>query len=160
VRKPVWVIVATLGALLAIAGPAQADSVHFKNQQAPVFTDLGTTLNISGALAGLGNTDVTVTVVATAGSATTCTNQGGNQAPGQNPGDVTIEGAQTIPASKIKNGNVAFNVTTQEPPDPTALEAGCPNPNWDAEITDLDFETATVTVTQGGVVVLQETFTL
>lgn len=155
-------LVAGLAALtvLAVAAPVMAASVHFKHQRDPVFTDLGTTLHVAGALAGLGNGDVTVTVVATADSTTTCTNQGGNQAPGQNPGDVTVEGAQTLPASEIKNGNVAFDVTTLEPADPTAAEAGCPNPNWDAEITDLDFETATVTVEQGGVVVLTETFAL
>jgi hypothetical protein len=146
--------------LSALAVPAQASSVHFKNQRDPVFTDLGTTLNVAGALAGLGLGDVTVTVTATGGTATTCTNQGGNQAPGQNPGDVTVSGTQNIPASQIKNGNVAFNVTTSEPADPTAAEAGCANPTWDAEITDVDFETATVTVIQGGVVALSETFAL
>lgn len=155
-------ILLTFTALLVgvvAAGPATAASVHFK-PRSPQFVDQGVTLTAFGQLAGLGNGDVLIVLAADADATTTCTNPGGNQSPGQNPADVTVRGTEAIPAEQIKNGTVAFSVTTAPPDQPTTEEAGCPNPNWSAAITDLAFTSARITVIQGGEVVLVQSFTL
>jgi hypothetical protein len=153
--------VATLILLLGTA--AYASSVHLKPPSSePSFLDGGLTLRASAALAGLGNQDIVINMTAHANATATCTNAGGNEAPGQNPAPVTVSGTQAIPASQIKNGTVSFSVTTTPPPTPIAGAPGCPNSNWTEEITDLSFTDATITVQQPAptvVLTLQCTFT-
>lgn len=143
-------VVVISGFLLAAVVVTYGASVHLKGgaNAEPAFQDLGLTLNTAASLSGLGNEDLLVTLTATADATSTCTNQGGNKAPGQNPADVTISGSQSIPAGEIKNGNVAFNVTTVAPVSPIPGAPGCPNPNWTQTIDDLLFKTATITVEQ------------
>jgi hypothetical protein len=152
-------IMLTAVALIASA-TAIAGSVHLKGgaNAEPSFVDGGLTLNAAASLAGLGNGDVLVTLTATADVAATCSNQGGNEAPGQNPAPITVSGSQAIPEEEIKNGNVAFNVTTVAPVTIIPGAPDCANPNWTEEITDLLFTSATITVEQpAGTLVLTVT---
>jgi hypothetical protein len=139
------------------AVPINFASVHLKGgaNSEPSFFDSGLSLRTTGALAGLGNEDLVVTLSATANVTANCTNHGGNLPPGQNPAPITVTGSQSIPASEIKNGNVSFSVTTEQPVTPIPGAPDCPNPNWSENIEDLSFTSATITVEQpAGTVVL------
>jgi hypothetical protein len=152
IRAAAVVSAVMVGAL--VIGGALAASVHYKS--GPTFTENGLTLTASGALAGLGNADVTIKLTAT-GTADriTCTNPGGNTAPGQNRPRQTTVGQVVIPAPKIKNGNVSFSVTTAGPGPISAKTAGCPNNNWTARIDHIDFTSATLQFFQNNKLVLE-----
>jgi hypothetical protein len=160
-RSGIWFLV-TLVTVSIAAVVAFASSVHLKPpNRNPSFNDGGLFLSASGALAGLGGGDVLIKLSAQADVDSTCTNQGGNQAPGQNPAPLTVTGAQPIPEEEIKNGNTPFAVVTVPPVTPIPGAPGCSNPNWTEDINDLSFTSATITVEQPpGTIVLTVTCTI
>ena len=153
------IVILVMFGVMTLAPAAMAANVHFKGGKdaGPSFKDNGLTLSSTGALAGLGNEDVVITLSATGDPTATCTNPSGkNEPPGQNPAPVTLTGTQSIPASEIKNGNVSFNVTTSGPVSPIPGAPDCPNPQWTERIIDIAFTSVTLTVEQPeGTVVLQ-----
>jgi hypothetical protein len=158
-------IVSLVGSVALLGQAALASSVHLKGgaHAEPTFTDNGLTLTADGELAGLGNDDVVVTIVATANPTATCTNPGTgeHQPPGQNPAPVQVTGSESIPASEIKNGTTPFSVTTESPVTPIPGAPDCPNPRWEEDITDMSFTSAVITVEQPpGTVVLTVTCTI
>jgi hypothetical protein len=152
-RKLLVVVVSVLFTLAFAAAPASA-AVNFR--AGPTFTDLGTQLNVTGNVSGLGNEDLTAVLDATGIADVTCTNPGGNVAPGQR---TTIDASGSQFGIEVKNGRATFDVTTAEPADPDPAVV-CPNAKWSAAITDVQFTSATLTLIQGGVVVFQQTYTL
>ena len=144
------------GAMMALTLSPAASSVHLKGGKnaEPSFTDNGLSLSADGEISGLGNGDVLIEIEAEADVTSTCTNRGGNAAPGQNPAPITVIGSVSILDEEKKNGNTPFSVTTI-PPDPEIPGApDCPNPNWTESIDDLAFTSATISVHQGGSLVL------
>lgn len=148
--------VAAVAALFA-GTSALAGNVHLKGGKnaEPAFQDLGLALEATGSLAGLGNGDILVTLTAQADVVSVCANQGGNQAPGQNPAPITVSGSQAIPEEEVKNGTTPFDVMTVAPASPIPGAPDCPNPNWSEYIVDLLFTSATITVEQNSSVVLE-----
>lgn len=123
-----------------------AASPHYK--KGPTVVDNGLTATATGSLAGLGNGNVIITLdFPNATGSTVCSNQGGKQAPGQNPAlSVAVSGSQLI--TQVKNGNVSFVVSTDPPPNPTSAAAGCANNNWTAAFDNITFGAGTITVQQ------------
>ena len=132
-------------ALLAFAGVAFAQSGHFVGTQ--TCSDIGTQVQCSGKVAGLGGTTFTITVSAQGTATVTCTNPAGNVAPGQSF-SFTATGTSG-PFSTPRNGQAPYTVTTTAP---TAPAGSCANPKWTATVTDVTFTTATLTLTEDSTV--------
>lgn len=149
-----------LGLLVLASGAAMAANVHFKGT--PSFTDGGLFLTESGAVSGVGNGDLTITLTAHAIPTATCTNpSGGNQPAGQNGAHLTVSGGTVVPGAdgRSKNGVTYFTVSTNAPSRNVAGAPDCPNARWTETLSDLAFTDATITFSQGGVVVLTQTCT-
>jgi len=152
---------AILLSLLAALGfsfvSASADSPHFKNGGTPkctISTSGGSaTASCSGTLAGLGNGDLVIQTTLQGSATYTCTNGGGNAAPGQNKVNVgPTTTPTTIPGGDIKNGTVTYHASGSltAPTTVTGQQAGCPNSNWTGTNPKLTVTSITETISQGG----------
>jgi hypothetical protein len=156
-RKLGIIAVLSLLVVALAAVPAIAANPHFMG--APDCTDNGQTITCTGSVAGLGNQDVKVVVRAEGTAEVVCISPGGNRAPGQDT-SVVASGSQTI--TNVKNGRINFRVTTLAPQDPNPAEV-CPNRRWDANITDVNFTSVTISIFQppnANEPVLRRTFNL
>ena len=150
-------------ALMVLAVPALAGKFHFNS----INFYLGSMV-FNGDLAGVGNEDVDVTLIASGQVTAYCVNKGGNQAPGHNP--IAFQVQQIAHFFTDENGKVAVEVIADDPalanfdPSPSAKEAGCPNgKNWKvAGIMEdsTDWTAARVIVRDGsGEVQIDQTYT-
>lgn len=132
-----------LGIALLPVTSAVAQSGHFVRAQ--TCEDVGTTVQCSGKVAGLGGTTFEITVEADGIASVRCRNPGGNVAPGQ---DFEFDAAGTSgPLATPRNGQYVYEVETSSP---TAPARSCPNDSWDAEVVDVEFTEATVVLTEDG----------
>jgi len=130
-----------------MAAPALAQSGHFVQTQ--TCRDIGTQVECSGKVAGLGGTTFEITVEAEGIASVECTNPGGNVAPGQDTA-VTVAGT-TEPLSTPRNGQFRYSITSDDP-EPLPPTPTCPNNQWTPNIVDVTFTTATLTLLEDGVV--------
>ena len=142
------VALAAAVALTASADVAFAQSGHFHRQDGGRAQTTERTVECTGKVAGLGGTTFEITVEATGIASVECTNPGGNVAPGQDTA-VNVEGT-TEPLPTPRNGQFLFTLETDdpEPPPPTPT---CPNGQWTANVVDVTFTTATLTLEEDGV---------
>ena len=139
--------------LVLAATIAAAANIHLKGGKnaEPTFFDDGLTLTAIGAIAGLGNENGLVKLVAEGNPIATCQNPGNGEhfPPGQNPAPVTVTGTQPFdPDDFEKNGNFTFTVRTDAPETPVEGAPDCPNVRWIEEIIDMAFTSATIIVEQ------------
>ena len=130
--------------------PAFAQSGHFLTGggNAPRCEDIGTQVRCTGKVAGLGGTTFEITIEAEGIASVECTNPGGNVAPGQDTA-VTVEGT-TDPQPTPRNGQFRFSITSDDP-EPLPPTPTCPNAQWTAEIVDVTFTTAILSLFEDGV---------
>ena len=151
--RRIAIAVTAFAALVGLAfgaSPAGAQSGHFitGGGNAPECTDIGTQVMCDGKVAGLGGTTFEITIAAAGIASVECTNPGGNVAPGQDTA-VTVAGT-TGPLPTPRNGQFVFSIETDEPPQPPPTPT-CPNDMWTANIVDVRFTTATLTLFEDGV---------
>jgi hypothetical protein len=144
-RKLGIIAVLSLMALALAAVPALAQSGHFVGT--PKCTDNGTTYTCTGKVAGLGGTTFEIRSTAQGTASVTCTNPGGNVAPGQS--FTTTSTGTTGPLATPRNGQASFRESSTTP---TAPAGSCPNSMWTGTVTDVQFTTVTLTLLEDNVV--------
>lgn len=128
-------------ALVLGVGVAYAQSGHFVGT--PTCTDIGTQLQCTGKVAGLGGTTFTITVVGQGTASVECANPAGNVAPGQS---FTFTAAGSFTGETPRNGQFTFSNPPLTTATPTAPPGSCPNRKWTPTVTDVAFTTATLTL--------------
>src|SRR5436309_1375466 len=113
-----------------------------------------------GNFSGLGNTPAIANLTVTGVATYTCTNQGGNAAPGQNP--VPANPGSSGPfnlGNSDHNGRgtiTSITATVTAPDTPTAQEAGCGgtgSTKWKVTLSGLTATAAHLEITQGGALI-------
>jgi len=150
-KRSLMMTLAVFTLLVLSASAAQAQAGHFVGT--PTCTDVGTQVQCSGKVAGLGGTTFEITVSASGTASVECANPAGNVAPGQSFDFDATGGTGTLPTPR--NGSFRFTVSTVAP---TAPAGSCPNDMWTATVVDVEFGDATLNLLEDGT--LSDTITV
>jgi hypothetical protein len=151
-------VAVALTAVAMIAGTALA-ALTF--HQGPTVTFSGSTATATFNVSGLGNDPATAQLLVNGTAQYTCSNKGGNAAPGQNPQPATGASPEVNLNDSQKNGrsSVTVSATLSAPLHIGAKLAGCPNGNWTATLSSLTVTSATLVIRYNGEVIYSQTFT-
>jgi hypothetical protein len=153
------VAAAAIVAALALTAPTVLAAITFHS--GPTVTFNGATVTATANVSGLGTVPAFAQLTVNGFALYVCSNKGGNEAPGQNP--IPATGASPVQdlGNTDHNGRASVDVsaTLTAPLTIDAKEAGCPNGNWMATLDSLTVTSATLTITQGGATIFQQTFT-
>jgi hypothetical protein len=157
---------AAIGALILTTSLAMG-AVNVKSYPTASFS--GDTVTLTGGnFSGLGSVPAIAEFQATAGTATyTCTNQGGNAAPGQNPVPAqpgSVSTADLGNADHNGRGTISnLSAAVAAPPTPSAQQVGCGgqgSTKWTVTLNTLTATAAHLEIKQDGSVVFCRNYTL
>ena len=148
-------------ALTAVALTAGTAFAALTFHAGPDVTFSGSTATATANISGLGNDEATAQLFVNGTALYTCTNKGGNSAPGQNPQPATGASPVQDLGNTDKNGRSQSNVTATltAPLTIPAKTAGCPGNNWTANLSSLTITSATLVITYNGQTIYSQTFT-
>lgn len=157
-RRLLFAFIAAFALVALTTTIALGASPHFKKGGSPTCTvsQSGSTATTvcTGSITGLGNGDVEIDTTVQGFAVYTCTNQGGNAAPGQNRVLVGPSTTPTvIPSGEIKNGNLTFTTNPNVLSAPSTVSgsaAGCPNNNWTGTNPQLTVTGISLVISQAG----------
>lgn len=135
-------LIAILSVLVVLSLMTTTVFAGFKGRN--IQFELGNSVIVTGTFTGVGSTDVRVDVFMTGDADVTCTNNGENFVPGQNP-NVSAEGSIEL-HDIVQNGKNDFSIIVQDPVPPPPEEV-CPNGNWNTTVNFVFWDYVIITVT-------------
>jgi hypothetical protein len=161
-RITIFVVVLVAATMTATALAA----VTVKSLPTASFSGASVTLT-GGNFSGLGNTPAFANLTVTGVATYTCTNQGGNAAPGQNPVPANPGASGPVGlGNSDHNGRGTITTITASvtaPPTPTAQEVGCGgtgSTKWTVTLNSLTATAAHLEITEGSTLVFCRNYTL